>query len=186
MKVLWLCNIMLPFIAKSLGHKIVVKEGWLSGLAGSIMANKSNNNITLSIAFPESDALSFVKGDDALFYKGTAQGIDYYIFREDTVHPEKYDESIEKSLKEIVNDFEKVIALRVIDVHWMEHINTMSHLREGIHLRGYAQNDPLREYKNEGYELFDELYIFSLAPLIITASKTMLIKFRCMCYLSLR
>ena len=110
MKVLWLCNIMLPFIAKSLGHKIVVKEGWLSGLSGSIMANKSNNNITLSIAFPESDALSFVKGDDSLFYKGTAQGIDYYIFREDTVHPEKYDESIEKSLKEIVNDFEPDIV----------------------------------------------------------------------------
>ena len=39
----------------------------------------------------------------------------------------------------------------------MEHINTMSHLREGIHLRGYAQNDPLRAYKNEGYELFEKL-----------------------------
>ena len=39
----------------------------------------------------------------------------------------------------------------------MEHINTMSHLREGIHLRSYAQNNPLREYKNEGYSLFDEL-----------------------------
>ena len=39
----------------------------------------------------------------------------------------------------------------------MEHINTMSHLREGIHLRSYAQNNPLREYKNEGYVLFDEL-----------------------------
>ena len=40
----------------------------------------------------------------------------------------------------------------------MEHINTMSHLREGIHLRSYAQNNPLREYKNEGYALFDEFH----------------------------
>ena len=39
----------------------------------------------------------------------------------------------------------------------MEHINTLAHLREGIHLRSYAQNNPLREYKNEGYVLFDEL-----------------------------
>ena len=58
---------------------------------------------------------------------------------------------------EIINDFEKAISLRVIDMHWMEHINTMSHLREGIHLRGYAQENPLRAYKSEGYELFDEL-----------------------------
>ena len=39
----------------------------------------------------------------------------------------------------------------------MEHINTMAHLREGIHLRGYAQENPLRAYKSEGYELFDNL-----------------------------
>ena len=39
----------------------------------------------------------------------------------------------------------------------MEHINTMSHLKEGIFLRSYAQNDPLREYKTEGYELFEKL-----------------------------
>ena len=39
----------------------------------------------------------------------------------------------------------------------MEHINTMSHLREGIHLRGYAQENPLRAYTKEGYDLFDQL-----------------------------
>ena len=68
-----------------------------------------------------------------------------------------YEDKIKKLPKEIVNEFEKAITLRVIDTYWMEHINTMSHLREGIHLRSYAQNDPLREYKTEGYELFDNL-----------------------------
>ena len=68
-----------------------------------------------------------------------------------------YEDKIKKLPKEIVNEFEKAISLRVIDTYWMEHINTMSHLREGIHLRSYAQNDPLREYKTEGYELFDNL-----------------------------
>ena len=42
-------------------------------------------------------------------------------------------------------------------MHWMEHINTMSHLREGIGLRSYAQEDPLRAYTKEGFELFDNL-----------------------------
>ena len=46
MKVLWLCNIMLPFIAKSLGHKMVVKEGWLSGLSSKLIQKKEDNNIT--------------------------------------------------------------------------------------------------------------------------------------------
>ncbi len=69
----------------------------------------------------------------------------------------KFNEKIEELPEEIINDFEKAISLRVIDMHWMEHINTMAHLREGIHLRGYAQENPLRAYKSEGYELFDEL-----------------------------
>lgn len=58
---------------------------------------------------------------------------------------------------DMVDEFEKAIALRVMDMHWMEHINTLSHLREGIHLRGYAQEDPLRAYTTEGFELFDSL-----------------------------
>lgn len=70
---------------------------------------------------------------------------------------EKFNNKISELPEEIINDFEKAISLRVIDTHWMEHINTMSHLREGIHLRGYAQENPLRAYKSEGYELFDQL-----------------------------
>ena len=46
MRVLWLCNIMLPFIAKSLGQRIIVKEGWLSGLANKLIVNQKHNQIT--------------------------------------------------------------------------------------------------------------------------------------------
>ena len=106
MKVLWLCNIMLPFIAKSLGHKIVVKEGWLSGLASKLMQNKDENNITLAICFPASDDFKFASGDESLFIKNSVKGVPYYVFREDTVHPEKYDASMEESLGAIVKDFE--------------------------------------------------------------------------------
>lgn len=69
----------------------------------------------------------------------------------------EFEDKLSKLPEDISREFEKAISLRVIDTHWMEHINTMSHLKEGIHLRGYAQNDPLREYKNEGYNLFDQL-----------------------------
>lgn len=58
---------------------------------------------------------------------------------------------------EVRDEFEKAISLRVIDTHWMDHINTMSHLREGIYLRSYAQVDPLQAYTKEGYQLFDDM-----------------------------
>jgi glycosyltransferase involved in cell wall biosynthesis len=96
---------MLPFIAKSLGHRIVVKEGWLSGLCDRLIEGKDENNITLALCFPASDELGMVKDDTALFVKNTAQGIDYYIFREDTVHPEIYDETMEKSIGAVIDDF---------------------------------------------------------------------------------
>ena len=90
---------------------------------------------------------------DEIEYKSSDEIIDY--LSEKLIY--EYEEKIKKVPKEVTDEFEKAITLRVIDTHWMEHINTMAHLREGIHLRSYAQNNPLREYKTEGYALFDEL-----------------------------
>ena len=59
--------------------------------------------------------------------------------------------------EEIRNEFEKAITLKVIDNNWMEHISIMSNLREGIGLRGYANENPLQAYTMEGYELFDNM-----------------------------
>ena len=58
-------------------------------------------------------------------------------------------------LEEQMNVFERMILLRSIDSHWTDHIDTMDQLRQGIHLRSYAQQNPLRDYQNEGHELFD-------------------------------
>ena len=69
----------------------------------------------------------------------------------------EFDKKAEEVPEEITREFEKAIFLRVIDTYWMEHINTMSVLREGIHLRGYANENPLRAYTNEGFELFENL-----------------------------
>ena len=55
-----------------------------------------------------------------------------------------------------MNEFERMILLRSIDSHWTDHIDTMDQLRQGIHLRSYAHSkNPLRDYQNEGHELFD-------------------------------
>ena len=70
---------------------------------------------------------------------------------------EEYNEKIENFPEELRDEFEKTITLHVIDTHWMEHISTMSQLREGIGLRGYANENPLQAYTMEGYDLFDRM-----------------------------
>ena len=69
----------------------------------------------------------------------------------------EYENKINELPDEIRRDFEKAISLQVIDNYWMEHINTMDHLREGVSLRGYANEDPLQAYIREGFELFDKM-----------------------------
>ena len=70
---------------------------------------------------------------------------------------DEYEEKLKDIPTEIRDEFEKAISLNVIDNHWMEHINTMAHLREGIGLRGYGQQDQLRAYTVEGFNLFDKM-----------------------------
>ncbi len=58
---------------------------------------------------------------------------------------------------EVLRQFEKAVMLQSLDSHWKEHLAAMDHLRQGIHLRGYAQKNPKQEYKRESFELFSEL-----------------------------
>jgi preprotein translocase subunit SecA len=53
--------------------------------------------------------------------------------------------------------FERVVLLQSIDTHWREHLSSLDYLRQGIHLRGYAQKQPKQEYKREAFELFGQL-----------------------------
>jgi preprotein translocase subunit SecA len=68
-----------------------------------------------------------------------------------------YDEREEQLSEELMRYLERSILLQVIDNRWREHLFDMDYLREGIHLRGFAQIDPLVAYKNEGYQMFEEL-----------------------------
>ena len=55
---------------------------------------------------------------------------------------------------QVMRELERVIMLRVVDEYWMDNIDAMDELKQGIHLRAYGQHDPVVEYKNEGYEMF--------------------------------
>ncbi len=68
-----------------------------------------------------------------------------------------YEAKIKPFPKVNTNEFEKNVALKTIDRAWINHIDVMSKLRDGIGLRGYAQNNPLQAYVEEGYELFEEM-----------------------------
>jgi preprotein translocase subunit SecA len=70
---------------------------------------------------------------------------------------ERYNEKEEYLSEEQMREFEKVIVLRSVDQKWIDHIDAMDQLRQGIHLRGYAQIDPLREYQQEGFEMFEAM-----------------------------
>lgn len=68
-----------------------------------------------------------------------------------------YKEKEEAVGSEVLRNFERQVMLQTLDTLWKEHLAAMDHLRQGIHLRGYAQKDPKQEFKRESFELFGEL-----------------------------
>ena len=68
-----------------------------------------------------------------------------------------YDAKIAIVGKESFAGFERNVMLQSIDTHWREHLAALDHLRQGIHLRGYAQKNPKQEYKREAFELFGQM-----------------------------
>src|SRR3954451_9296239 len=75
--------------------------------------------------------------------------------REDAINA--YDEREQELGPELMREIERFSLLQIIDERWREHLHDMDYLREGIHLRGFAQEDPLVAYKNEGFDMFTSL-----------------------------
>jgi preprotein translocase subunit SecA len=76
------------------------------------------------------------------------------LFRESL---EAYDAREEELGIEVMREIERMVTLRIVDEKWMDHLDAMDQLREGIGLRAYGQKDPLVEYKFEGYEMFQNM-----------------------------
>lgn len=102
MRVLWVCNIMLPVIARTLGRECSNKEGWLTGLMEALLAvdyqNAQAPRVELGVAFPVSPKEELLKGE--------AGQVRYYGFRENTGKPEVYENGLEQDMQEILQDFQ--------------------------------------------------------------------------------
>ena len=69
----------------------------------------------------------------------------------------QYSEREEDITDEVMREVERVVLLKTVDTHWMDHIDAMDELRNGIGLRSYGQHDPVVEYRNEGYDMFNAM-----------------------------
>jgi preprotein translocase subunit SecA len=69
----------------------------------------------------------------------------------------QYQHKLESVGVETMHHFERAVMLQSLDTHWREHLAALDHLRQGIHLRGYAQKNPKQEYKREAFELFSDM-----------------------------
>src|SRR5207253_2515945 len=69
----------------------------------------------------------------------------------------QYETKLEQVGPELFHPFERNLMLQMVDQHWREHLAALDHLRQGIHLRGYAQKNPKQEYKREAFELFSDM-----------------------------
>ncbi len=105
MKVLWLCNMMLPMIAEQFGFKASNKEGWLSGLADVMLSHQAQNGIELYIAFPAPDGF-MRRNINLAIHDLTIRGCAFrcYGFKEDTLNAHIYDEKLEDIMESILND----------------------------------------------------------------------------------
>ncbi|BBJ23794.1 preprotein translocase subunit SecA [Candidatus Nitrotoga sp. AM1P] len=70
---------------------------------------------------------------------------------------QQYQAKVEQVDAEMMHGYERIIMLQSVDTHWREHLAALDHLRQGIHLRGYAQKNPKQEYKREAFELFSSM-----------------------------
>ena len=91
--------------------------------------------------------------DEELSHKSAADLVELLTQRANDIYQKKEAELGSPLMREL----ERVMMLRVVDEYWMDHIDAMAELRKGIVLRAYGQNDPVIEYKREGYDMFEEM-----------------------------
>ncbi len=70
---------------------------------------------------------------------------------------QQYQSKVEQVSAEMMHPYESIVMLQSLDTHWREHLSALDHLRQGIHLRGYAAKNPKQEYKREAFELFSAM-----------------------------
>src|SRR6478609_1088953 len=138
-----------------------IREEWLPEVISNVVSD-----YTVSEATDEWELGELVNAMEAIYGTGVAEeelkGLDREAivqeFLEDALDAyterEKELDAIQEGL---MRDLERFIVLQTVDIRWREHLENMDYMREGIHLRGMAQKDPLVEYRNEGSLMFQAL-----------------------------
>jgi preprotein translocase subunit SecA len=138
-----------------------IKEGWLPEVISAVVADytgfESNEEWELGELVGAMDVIygtgvseAELKGLDreAIVQEFLDDALDAYAERE---------KELDQIQEGLMRDLERFIVLQTVDTRWREHLENMDYMREGIHLRGMAQKDPLVEYRNEGHAMFLEL-----------------------------
>jgi preprotein translocase subunit SecA len=94
-----------------------------------------------------------IQQTDVLESKDSIQLIDHFV----KIAEREYTVKQQKLGAEVMAQMERAVYLRSVDILWQEHLDTVEHLRDSVRLRGYGQRDPLQEFKNEGYQIFQRL-----------------------------
>jgi preprotein translocase subunit SecA len=138
-----------------------IREEWLPEVIHNVVAAFTADEVR-----DEWDLDGLVAAMDTVYPTGVSgeelRGLDREAIEQEFVddaldaYREREDE-LERMQEGLMRDLERYIVLQVVDVRWREHLENMDYLREGIHLRGMAQKDPLVEYRNEGHSMFVEL-----------------------------
>jgi preprotein translocase subunit SecA len=138
-----------------------IREEWLPEVLSNVVSE-----YTLDEAQAEWDLEGLVAAMETVYGTGVAaqelRGLDREVIVQEFIDDalDAYTER-ERELGEIqeglMRDLERFIVLQTVDIRWREHLENMDYMREGIHLRGMAQKDPLVEYRNEGHTMFLDL-----------------------------
>ncbi len=118
-----------------------VEEQWNLAALEKVLADEWQMNVLLQAKVSEASAIT----DDDL--------VEMVCSEADKVFAEKLELVGEGNFTQ----FERMVLLQSIDTHWRDHLSSLDYLRQGIHLRGYAQKQPKQEYKREAFELFGQL-----------------------------
>ncbi|MEO6227221.1 MAG: preprotein translocase subunit SecA, partial [Thermomonas sp.] len=118
-----------------------VEEQWNLPALEKVLADEWGIQLSLQKEVQSASSIT----DDDLLEKVTQAANDAFDAKVQQVGPENF------------TQFERIVLLQSIDTHWREHLSALDYLRQGIHLRGYAQKQPKQEYKREAFELFGQL-----------------------------
>ncbi len=111
------------------------------------------DNIDFKEIYENLSAMLPMKPEDKKELQDPIQMINHLV----EIAEREYKSKKERLGAEVMGQIERLVYLRAIDMLWQEHLDTIEHLRDSVRLRGYGQRDPLLEFKNEGFQLFERL-----------------------------